>query len=53
MLNINMRGGGLKSDCSRLKKKAYQTKNMFCTLQSMWTYIMSMKCINMYVDVSI
>jgi hypothetical protein len=56
MLYINLKGSGLKSDCSRLKNHfpaAYWTKNMFYTLQIMWTYIMSIKCINMYIDVSI
>ena len=56
VLYIILRGSGLKSDCSRLKNNfpaAYQTKNMFYTLQILWTYIMSIKCINMYVDVSI
>jgi len=55
MLYINLRCSGLKSDCSRLKNHfpaAYQTKNMFYTLQIKWTYNMSIKCINMYVDVS-
>jgi len=56
LLYIKLRGSGLKSDCSRLKNyfpAAYQTKNMFYTLQIMLSYIMSIMCINMYVDVSI
>jgi hypothetical protein len=53
---IKLRGSGLKSDCSRLKNHfpaAYQIKNKFYTLHIMWTYILSIKRINMYVDVSI